>query len=60
MNRTPDVPIKMLFEVFVQVRNDLISGEINPRFFAECVMAAGKGDLAVRDVVAAKCFHRVY
>lgn len=43
----------------MKIGNDLVAGNINPRFFAESVMAAGKGDFAVRDVVAAERVHRV-
>lgn len=42
-----------------QKRHDLISVVIDPRFFAERVMAAGDGGFAVFDLVAAEGVHRV-
>ena len=46
-------------EVFSQERDDLISIQPDPRFFAESVMSAGKCDLVVRDAGVTESFHRV-
>lgn len=37
-----------------QIRHDLVAVVIDPRFFAEGVVAAWNTNLAVRDVAAAK------
>lgn len=45
--------------MFPKIRHDLVAIVIDPRFFAEGVVAAGDGDFAVFDVVFLEGCHRV-
>ncbi len=48
-----------LFQMFVQEANDLVAVKIDPRLFAEGVMAAGYGCLAVFYLVFFQRLHSV-
>ena len=48
-----------LFEMLSQKRHDFVAVDVNPRLFAERVVAAWNGGAAVFDLVAAESVDRV-
>ena len=43
-----------------QIRHDLVAVVVNPRFFAERVVAAGNRDFTVRYLAAAKLLENIF